>query len=133
MAAAKRSKKDESELRRGEDDTREELAPGVEIVATQGDEGGPSKKVRATQKKKKFDGEKTASQLREELNLEPIAIETNPEQGVVNQGVVERELPNEPLVASDGLAPKDPKVNRMAKGPDDVKRRLRCVKMRSKR
>jgi hypothetical protein len=45
MAAAKRSKNGESELQRGEDD-REDLAPGVDI-ATQGEEGGSSKKVRA--------------------------------------------------------------------------------------
>lgn len=52
MAAAKRSKKGESELRRGEDETREELTPRVEIMTIQGDESGPSKKTRVTRKKK---------------------------------------------------------------------------------
>lgn len=81
MTAIKCSKKGEGELRR--EDDREDLAPGAEVT-TQGEEGGPSKKVRATCKKKVLEGEKTASQLREELDLEPIAVETNPELDEVN-------------------------------------------------
>ena len=49
-------------LRQGENETRKKLALGVKIVATQGDEGGPSKKTRATRKKEVIDDEKTASQ-----------------------------------------------------------------------
>jgi hypothetical protein len=98
MTAAKRSKKGESELQR--DGDREDLAPGVEVT-TQGDEGGPSKRVRATRKKKVREAEKTASQLREELNLEPLVVGTNPEPGQVNQGAAGSDQPNVPLVASD--------------------------------
>lgn len=58
MAAAKRSKKDEVELRRGEDETREELAPRVDLMATQGYEGSPRKKTRAPREKKPLEGEK---------------------------------------------------------------------------
>ena len=98
MTAAKRSKKGESELQR--DGDREDLAPGVEVT-TQGNEGGPSKRVRATRKKKVREAEKTASQLREELNLEPLVVGTNPEPGQVNQGAAGSDQPNVPLVASD--------------------------------
>ena len=98
MAAAKRSKKGESELQR--DGDRDDLASGAEVAA-QGDEGGPSKRVRATRNKNVLEGDKTASQLHEELNLEPLTVETNPESGEVNQGVAGSEQPKIPLVASD--------------------------------
>ena len=117
IAAAKCSKKGESKLRQGEDKICEELAPGVEIVATQGDEGGPSKKARATRKKKVLDGEKTASQLHEKLNLEPITVETNLEQNVVNQGVAEQEQPNKLLVASDEISSEGSESESDRKGP----------------
>lgn len=98
MAATNRSKKGENELQRHGD--RKDLAPGIEVT-TQGEEGGPNKSVRATRKKKVLEGEKTASQLREELNLEPMAVESNPEPCEVNQGVASSEQPNVPLIASD--------------------------------
>lgn len=98
MVATKRLKKGESELPR--DGDREDLAPGAEVTA-QGDEGGPSKRVRATRKKKVLEGDKTASQFREELNLEPLTVKTNPEAGEVNQGAAGSEQPYVPLVASD--------------------------------
>ena len=44
---------------------------------------------------------KITSQSREELKLEPIHIEVNPEPGVVNQNVVEQDQPNEPPEQSD--------------------------------
>lgn len=80
MAAAKRSKKGESETQR--DDDQVDVVPEAEVAA-QVDEGRPSKRVRASRKKKSLKGDKTASQLREELNLEPL-VETNPEVGEVN-------------------------------------------------
>lgn len=67
---------------------------GAEVVANQTEEGGPSNKVRVHRKKKTHEaGEKTMSQLREELNLELIHHEVNPEQQVLDQGLP---LPNEP-------------------------------------
>ena len=113
MAAAKRSKKDESELQR--DGDREDLAPDVEVT-TQGDEGGPSKRVRAT-RKKILEGEKSVSQLRGKLNLEPLAIGTNPEPGEVNQDVAESEQPNVPLVASDEVDYDESESESHRKGP----------------
>lgn len=74
----KRSKKGKNESRRGEDEPRKELAPGVELMATQDEEGMPNKITRMSCKKKVFDGEKTESQLQKKLNLEPISTEANP-------------------------------------------------------
>ena len=54
------------------------------MATTQGEEGGPSKKARAPRKKAPA-ASKTASQIREELNLDPVATELNVEQGVVDQ------------------------------------------------
>ena len=99
MTAAKRSKKGEGELQREGDQL--ESAPRVEVFTQGVDEGGPSKKVRATRKKKVLEGDKTASQLRGELNLEPMALETNPEMDEVNQGLDESEQPNEPPPRGD--------------------------------
>lgn len=96
MATTKRSKKGEGESRRGEDETQEELAPEIAMVATQGEEGGPNKKTRAPRKKVPVPS-KTASQIREELNLEPIHNELNQEQGVVNQALMAEGQPNVPL------------------------------------
>ena len=99
MAAAKSSKKGESELQR--DGDQGDLTPGVPVTTQGADEGGPSKRVRATRKKEVLEGEKTASQLRGELNLEPLAVETNPEPGEVNQDVAGSEQHNVPLFVSD--------------------------------
>lgn len=71
-------------------------------MTTQDEEGGPSKKTHATCKKKNLRRKKkTASQFQEELKLEPIHIEANPELGVVNQSVVEQDQSNEPPEQSD--------------------------------
>ena len=94
MAAAKRSKKGEVELQQEGDQM--ESAPGDEVFTQGVDEGGPSKKVRATRKKKVLEGDKTACLLRGELKLEPMALETNPKTNEVNQGLAESEQSNEP-------------------------------------
>lgn len=86
-------------------------------MTTKGDEGGPSKRVRATRKKKILEDEKTASQLREEWNLEPLAIGPNPELGEVNQDVAESEQPNVPLVASDEVDYDESESESDRKGP----------------
>lgn len=70
-------------------------------MVAQVDEGGASKRDRATRKIKSLEGDKTASQLREELNLEPLTVETNPEVGEVNQGAAGSEQPYVPLPAND--------------------------------
>ena len=93
MAATKLSKKCEVELQREGDQV--ESAPGVEVFTQGVDEGGLSKKPRGTCKKKGLEGDKTASLLRGELNLEPMALNTNPETDEVNQGMGELEPPNE--------------------------------------
>ena len=72
------------------------------MEATQGEEGGPNKKTRASRKKVVVPS-KTASQNREKLNLEPIHAELNQEQGVVNQALVVEEQPNAPLGESEGV------------------------------
>ena len=99
MAATKLSKKCEVELQREGDQV--ESAPGVEVFTQGVDEGGPSKKPRATCKKKGLEGDKTASLLRGEVNLEPMALNTNPETDEVNQGMGELEPPNEPPPRGD--------------------------------
>ena len=95
MAPKKRSTKDEGESRRREDKTREDLPPGVAMAITQGEEGGLSKKARAPHKKASAPS-KTTSQLRKELNLDPIPTKPNVEQGVVDQAPVAEEQPNVP-------------------------------------
>lgn len=65
--------KKNSESRQGKDEICEELAPGTEIAATLGNEGGPNIKTQMTRKKKLLNqGEKTANQLNKEFNLETI-------------------------------------------------------------
>ena len=56
-----------------------------------GDENGPNKKTWVMRQEKVFKGENTASQLREELNVELIYAKANPEQGVINQDATELE------------------------------------------
>jgi hypothetical protein len=50
-------------------------------MTIQGDEGGPSKRIRATRKKKVLEGEEIASQLREEFELRIISHWDQPETG----------------------------------------------------
>lgn len=117
MMAVKRSKKDGSKSRLEEDEIREGLVSGVEAMATQGDEGAPSKKTWVVRKKKVFIGKKTASQFCEELNLEPIHTEVNQEQGVVNQGVTKSKQPNEPFGPSDEVSSEGSRSVSDRKGP----------------
>lgn len=116
MAPMKRSHKGKGESRQGDDETREEIAPEAAVEATQGEEGGPSKKTRAL-RKKVVAPSKTASQLREELNLEPIRNELNQEQGVVNQAVGVEDQPNAPLDESEGVESEEPKKDSDREGP----------------
>ena len=109
MAPEKRSKKGEGESR------REELAPGVAIATTQGEEGGPSKK-RASRKKATAPS-KTASQIREELNLEPITTEPQVEQEVVDQVAKAAEQPNVPLDASEEVDSEESEKDSDREGP----------------
>lgn len=98
MAASKRTKRGEDELRR-EGDLGESV-PGLEF--TQGvDEGVPSKKTRATRKKKGLEGDKAASLIRDEFNLEPIDLDPNPGADEVNQGNGHSGPPNEPPPGGD--------------------------------
>jgi hypothetical protein len=87
--ATKHLKNGEGESRRGDDEARDELPLGVAIAITQGEEGRPNKKASAPSK--------TISQLREELNLDPIPTELNVEQGVVDQAFMVEDQPNIPL------------------------------------
>lgn len=54
MTITKRSKNDDGETWWGKDETREELALGAEVAATQGEEDGPNKKTRVLHKKKNW-------------------------------------------------------------------------------
>ena len=87
MATTKRSKKGDGGLRREEDEIRDELAPRVATAVPQGQQGGPSRKTFAPRKKAGVFS-KTASQIREELNLDPIFTKLNVEQKVVDQALV---------------------------------------------
>lgn len=68
-------------------------------------------------KEKVFKGENTASQLREELNVELIHAEANPEQGVINQDATELEQFNELLGASDVVSSEGFESELDRKGP----------------
>ena len=68
-------------------------------------------------KEKVFKGENTASQLREELNVELIHAETNPEQGMINQDAMELEQFNELLGASDVVSSEEFESELDRKGP----------------
>jgi hypothetical protein len=99
MVANKRSKKGEVELQREGD--LGEPAPGVEILTQGVDEGGPSKRPRATRKKKGLARDKIVSLIRDEFNLEPMALDPNPEADEVNQGIGDSGQPNEPPPRGD--------------------------------
>ena len=99
MAANKRTKKGEVKLQRERD--QGESAPEVEILTQGAGESGPSKKPRVTRKKKGLESDKTASLIRDELNLEPIDLDPNSEADEVNQAMGDSGQPNEPPPRGD--------------------------------
>lgn len=68
-------------------ETQDELATeGVEVMATQIEEGEPSKKTKTPQRKKLHKGERTASQFKKELHLEVIHVVDDPKPDGMNKG-----------------------------------------------
>jgi len=113
--ATKRSKKGEGESRR-EDETRDELTTEMAVVATQDDEGALSKKAKAARKKATMPT-KTASQIREELNLDAILPEPNVEQGVVDQAKEAKAQPNVPSEVSEEVESEESEKDSDREGP----------------
>lgn len=61
---------------------------------------------------------KTASPIRDELNLDPVTTEPNVEQGVVDQAVMVKDQLNVRLLKVRSLTPKNPKRIWIGKDPD---------------
>ena len=76
-----------------------------------------NKKTCVPRKKKDLEGKKTSSQIRKELNLEPISTELNQDQMLVYQALEAEEQPNKPLGNNDEVESEELQNDMDQEGP----------------